>query len=72
MQKKICAVYEKGAVTDQMCQKCFVKFHAGDFSLDDAPWSGEPDEVGSNQTEALIKNNQHYATREIATILKIS
>ena len=26
MQKKICAVYEEGAVTDQMCQKWFVKF----------------------------------------------
>ena len=26
MQKKICAVYGKGAVTDQTCQKWFVKF----------------------------------------------
>ena len=25
-QKLICAVYEEGAVTDQMCQKWFVKF----------------------------------------------
>ena len=24
--KKICAVYGEGAVTDQMCQKWFVKF----------------------------------------------
>ena len=34
---KICAVYGEGAVTDQMCQKWFAKFCAGDFSLDDAP-----------------------------------
>ena len=28
MQKiKICAVYGKGVVTDQMCQKWFTKFH---------------------------------------------
>ena len=44
MQKKtkiqICAVYGEGAVTDQTCQKWFVKFHAGDFSLDNGPWSG--------------------------------
>ena len=33
MQKKICAVYGESAVTDQMCQKWFAKFHAGDFSL---------------------------------------
>ena len=38
-QKKICAVYGEGAVTDQTCQKWFVKFHAGDFLLDDASWS---------------------------------
>ena len=25
-QKKICAVYGEGAVTDQMCQKWFAKF----------------------------------------------
>ena len=27
MKKKIYAVYGEGAVTDQMCQKWFVKFH---------------------------------------------
>ena len=43
--KKICAVYGEGAVTDQTCQKWFAKFRAGDFSLDDAPWSGRPTEV---------------------------
>ena len=32
MQKKICAVYREGAMTDQTCQKWFVKFHAEDFS----------------------------------------
>ena len=41
-QKKICAGYGEGAVTDHMCQKGFAKFRAGDFSLDNAPWSGRP------------------------------
>ena len=36
-QKKICAVYGESAMTVQICQKLFVKFCAGDFSLDDAP-----------------------------------
>ena len=36
-QKTICAVCREVAVTDQMCQKWFVKFRAGDFSLDGAP-----------------------------------
>ena len=72
MQKKICAVYGKGTVTDRTCQKWFVKFHAGDFLLDDAPWSGRPVEADRDQIETLTENHQHYTTREIADILKIS
>ena len=71
-QKKICAGDGEGAVTDQMCQKWFAKFHAGDFSLDDAPWSGRPVEVDSDQIETITENNQRYTTRETANILKIS
>ena len=70
--KKICAVYREGAVTDQTCPKWFVKFCAGDFSLDDAPRSDRPVEVDSDQMETLIENNQHYTTQERADILKIS
>ena len=60
MQKKICAVYGEGAVTDWMSQKWFVKFCAGDFLLDDAPRLGRAVEVDSNQIETLTENNQHY------------
>ena len=35
-KKKFCALYGGGTLTDQMCQKWFVKFPAGDFLLDDA------------------------------------
>ena len=72
MQNKIHAVYGEGAMTEQTCQKWFAKFRAWDFSLDDAPWSGRPVEVDSDQIETLIENNQRYTTREIADILKIS
>ena len=67
-QKKICAVYGEGAVTDRTCQKWFVKFRAGDFSLDNAPQLGRPVEVDSDKTETLTENNQCYTTREIADI----
>ena len=59
-------------MTDRTCQKWFVKFHAGDFLLDNAPWSGRPVEADSDQIETLIENDQRYTTREIADILKIS
>ena len=71
-QKKICAVYGEGAVTDRTCQKWFAKFRAGGFSLDEAPRSGRPVDIDSDQIEILIENHQRYTTREIADILKIS
>ena len=55
-----------------MCQKWFAKFGAGDFSLDDAPWSGRPAEVDRDQIKTIIENSQCYTMREIANILKIS
>ena len=72
MQKKICAVYGAGAVTDRMCQKWFAKFRSGDFSLDNAPRSGRPVADDSDQIETFIESSQQYTTREIADILKIS
>ena len=45
-------------MTDQMCQKWFAKFCAGDFSLDHAPRSGRPVEVDGDQIETLMENNQ--------------
>ena len=49
-----------------------MKFHAGDFLLDVAPWSGRPVEVDSEQKETLIEHNQYYTMQDIADILKIS
>ena len=56
-----------GAHTVSMCPKGFVKFYAGDFSLEDAPHSGRPVEVDRDQ----IENNQHYTTQETEDILEI-
>ena len=53
-------MHGEGAVTDQTCQKWFVKFRAGDFSLDDSPQSGRPVEVESDQIKTLVENNQCY------------
>ena len=71
MQKKICAVYGEVSMTDGTCQKWFVKFRAGDLSLDDAQQLGRSVEVDYNQIETLIENNQCYTMQEIANILKI-
>ena len=68
VQKKICAVYGEGAVTDRMCHKWFAKFCAGDFSLDDPPWS---DQLKLMVISPDTENNQHCSTWEVANILKI-
>ena len=48
MQKRICTVYGEGTVIDQAYLKWFVKFHTGNFSLDDVPLSARPVEVDSD------------------------
>ena len=63
-------MYGDGAVTDRMCPQWFTKFHDGGFSLDDAPQSGRPVEVDSDQSEILTENNQRYTMRKTANILK--
>ena len=68
----MCAVYGESSVTEWMCQKWFVNFHAGDFSLDDAWWSGIPVKVDGNQIETLIENIQCSLMWEIADKPKIS
>ena len=52
--------------------KVVCEFRAGDFPLDDAPRSGRPVEVDSNQIETLIENNQRSTTQDITDVLKIS
>ena len=49
-------------MTDQTGQKWFLKFHAGNFSLDNVPQSGRPAEVNNNQMETLIQINQYFTT----------
>ena len=50
-----------------VCEVSCWRFLAGG----DAPWSGRPVEVDSDQIETLIENNQCYTTWEIANTLKI-
>ena len=60
-KKKICAVYGDSTVTDQTCQKWFMKIRAGDFLLDNAR-IGKPVDADSDPMETLNENNQCYTT----------
>ena len=53
--KEIVAVYGEDAVTDRTHEKWFEKFCTRDFSLDNAPESGRPVEVDSDQIKTLTE-----------------
>ena len=67
IQKKICAVYGESAVTDQMCQKWFVKFPCWTMLR-----SRVAVEVDSDPPKTLIEDNQQRARWERAAVPKIS
>lgn len=51
--------------------KVVLKFHVGEFLLDNPPFYGRPVEVYIDQMETLIENSQYYTTQEIAGTLNI-
>ena len=52
--------------------KVVCEFRAGDFPLDDAPRSGRPVEVDSDQIKTLTEDNQRCNTWETANTPKVS
>ena len=69
--EKLRKVYGEHALQERQCQRWFQKFRDGDFDIHDAPRSGRPTEVDSDELKALVGANPHYTTREIAETLKI-
>lgn len=55
-----------------MSQKGFEKLRAGDPSLDDAPRSGRPAGVGSDEMETFVENSQCSTVWGMADMLKVS
>ena len=70
-KKHLCSLWRR-CYDWSTCLKLFAKFHAGDFSLDDAPQLCRPVEVDRDQIETLIENNQCSTKWELADTLKIS
>ena len=65
-------MYGEGAMTASNVSKVVLKFHVGDFLLDNPPLYGRPVKVYMDQMEILTENSQYYTTQEIASTLKIS
>ena len=71
-QKKLYDVYGEKSLTELQCQNWFACFRSGYFKLKDTSRSGCPTEVHDNKIKAMIENNRHRTTREIAEKLNIS
>ena len=71
-KKQFVSVYGKGTETGWMCQKWLDKFCAGDFSQDDALWSGRLVEVDSGQIKILIEKGPCYTMHQIVDTLTMS
>ncbi|MDD9350656.1 hypothetical protein, partial [Mumia sp.] len=64
---KLRKVYGENVLQERQCQRWFKKFRDGDFDIHDAPRSGRPTEVDSDELKALVGANP----LEIAETLKI-
>ena len=71
-RKKLYDVYGEKSLTERQCHYWFYRFRSGDSDLKDAPRSGRPTEVDDDKVKAMIENNRHSTTREIAEKLNIS
>ncbi|EFN82740.1 Histone-lysine N-methyltransferase SETMAR, partial [Harpegnathos saltator] len=70
--KKLCTVYENGALKERQCQNWFARFRSDDFSLKNAQRSSRPVEVDETHIKAIIDSDRHSTTRDIAEKLNVS
>ena len=59
-------------VTSRTCQRWFKRFREGDFSLEDRPRSGRPQEVDNDRLLQLLDENPRVTTEELAMKFKCS
>ena len=71
-RKRLYDVFGEKSLTERQCQNWFARFRSGDFDLKDAQRSGRPTEVDVDKIKAIIENNRHSTTPEIAEKLNIS
>ena len=69
---KLCSVYGEDALTKRTWQKWFNKFRSGNLCVEESRRSGRPTKIDTDKIKALVDENPHSATRNIASELQIS
>ena len=62
----ICMVYGEGVIGESMARKWFAKFKNGNFDINDTPYSRRPSEFDEDHLKALLKEESHQTSCELA------
>ncbi len=63
--------YGEGTISVRTCQKWFAQFRCENYDLNDAERSGRPQELQTDDLEALLNEDPSQSTRELGERLGI-
>ena len=64
--RDICMVYGEGVIGESTTRKWFAKFKNGNFDINNTPCSRRPSEFDKHHLEALLKEESHQTSHELA------
>ena len=67
--RNICAVYGENVIGESTARKWLCRFKEGHFDLSDSPRSGRPSGLDEDRLNALIHDDSHQSTRELANVM---
>ena len=59
-------VYGEGVISEPTARKWFANFKNGNFDIDNTPHSRRPSEFDKDHLKALLKEEGHQTSRELA------
>ena len=59
-------IYREGVIGKSTARKWFAKFRNSNFNIDDTACNGRPSEFDENHLKALLKEESHQTSRELA------
>ena len=68
----ICNIYGDGVIAASSCRQWFRRFKGGDFDLNDKERTGRPNEMSSDDLEALLKEDSTQSSVELARRLHVN
>ena len=64
--RDICMIYGEGVIGESTARKWFAKFKNDNFDINNTPCSGRTSEFDKDHLKALLKQESHQTSRELA------